>query len=558
MSLTAPNNVMLCLIDGNRPGSDTRAERGGKRGFLCFIVLMQTRKHFCLDFRIVGKHRFDVPVLQNPVYVVVGQLDDDDRAGQHTDQVRDHHQSVEGVRNVPCQRGGHERARHDHQHEDYAVNSHCLDAAEIFHTFGAVVRPAEYGRVCEQKDAQCDKFAAECAEYRFKRGGDHRGIGDVCGKGAGLKIDYTGGQNDKRGHCADDDGVCKYLKDAPHALLDRLLDVGVGVNHDRRAETCFVGEDSAFEALGDYGFEGNACGAAPDGTETEGVCKDRSERSSDLIVMNADDHQRTGDEEYNHDRHDFFGNCGNALQSADDDKSGQKHQDDAENQRVERDVLIQNNSGKRIDPEGVFKICNDLVDLSHISDAEGGEDAEHGKQDREHLAERLAALVGAETVLQVVHCTAGPLSVRVSAAEIDAQDVFRIVGHHAEEGCDPHPEDRARTADRDGCGDTGDVAHADRCREGGAECLELGNHALFIRVRLDMFFENTADGVFPPVCKMSDLEKFRQNRHDDAGSEQEDDADGDPHKGIDAVVDFCNLFKEFLHKLIPFAGFAGK
>ena len=77
--------------------------------------------------------------------------------------------------------------------------------------------------------------------------------------------------------------------------------------------------------------------------------------------------------------------------------------------------------------------------------------------------------------------------------------VLGIVGHHAEEGDEPHPEHRAGAANRNGACYTDDITGADGGRQSGAQGLELGNGAI-LGVTGDVFiFENCADGVFHPV-----------------------------------------------------------
>jgi hypothetical protein len=124
------------------------------------------------------------------------------------------------------------------------------------------------------------------------------------------------------------------------------------------------------------------------------------------------------------------------------------------------------------------------------------EDGEEGEQDGQHLADQLAVLHLAHAVLQVIHRAAAPFAFFVPAAEEDAQHVFGIVGHHAHDGGDPHPEHRAGAAHGDGVGHARDVARADGGGQGGAQGLELGNGMLILAPGDALVGEQAADGVF--------------------------------------------------------------
>ena len=56
-------------------------------------------------------------------------------------------------------------------------------------------------------------------------------------------------QDDQRRQGADDDGIGKYLKDAEHALLDRLFGVSAGMGNGAGAKARLVGKDAAGNTL---------------------------------------------------------------------------------------------------------------------------------------------------------------------------------------------------------------------------------------------------------------------------------------------------------------------
>ena len=160
--------------------------------------------------------------------------------------------------------------------------------------------------------------------------------------------------------------------------------------------------------------------------------------------VGKEDDQGADQVDHHHEGDDLLRDGGDTLQAADDDQAGQDQQHHAG------------------DPGGNAKDCvhvaGDGVDLGHVADAKGGQEAEDGEQNGQDLANALAALLGAQAVLEVVHGAAGPLVVLVLAAVVDTQDVLGVVGHHAEEGNEPHPEHGAGAAYDDGAADAYNVA----------------------------------------------------------------------------------------------------
>ena len=293
------------------------------------------------------------------------------------------------------------------------------------------------------------------------------------------------------------------------------------MHHDRRAEARLVGECAALEAPGDGAGHTVAQHTAARRLHGESAFEDGRERSRDRRDMGQHDRQRTQDVEQRHQRNDLFRHGRHTLQAAQDDQRGQHRQQDA---------------GEEIRHlEGRIHVACDGVDLAHVADAKGGQHTEAGEQHRQHPAQLFAALLAAQTVGQVVHRAAGPLAVGVLAAVKDAQNVFRVVGHHAQDGHGPHPEDGTRPAAEDGRCHTHDVAGADGRRQRGAQALELadGLIVLFGMGRDVPVGEDGTDGVPQPVPEMPELEKTGAHRHHKSGAEQQ----RQPHRPPDDAVD---------------------
>ena len=241
--------------------------------------------------------------------------------------------------------------------------------------------------------------------------------------------------------------------------------------------------------------------------------------------MEHHDDDSTHDVEQCHEGHQFFGDSGHPLEAAQHDEGRDHHQRHARDEvgRVERGVHV----------------ARDGVDLAHVADAERCQNAETGKQHRQHLAQRFAAFLCAQAVGQVIHGTAGPLAFFIFAAVVHAQHVFRKAGHHAQNGHDPHPEDGSRPARDDGRGHTHDVAGANGARQRRAHALELADgHVLFAGVGGDLLVgEHRANGVPHPVAHPAELEAAGAQCHPQAGAEQQRQPDGPPDDAVDHPVD---------------------
>ena len=154
------------------------------------------------------------------------------------------------------------------------------------------------------------------------------------------------------------------------------------------------------------------------------------------------------------------------------------------------------------------------------------------------------AVPGAKTVPQIIHSSSRPFSFGIFFAVVDAQNIFRIVGHHPEESYDPHPEDGSGSSEQQCGGDSHDVAGADRGGKGRTHGLELSDGLIFLFcVPGDVFVsENTAQGVFDPVPEMGNLEYSGKNGHENTSADQKNKHGNSPDKIVDNTVDICDYF----------------
>ena len=309
------------------------------------------------------------------------------------------------------------------------------------------------------------------------------------------------------------------------------------MHHDGGAQARLVGEHAALEAPGHSLGDDRPAHAAGSGLEVERALEDGREGGGHLADVHDDDDQGTNDEEHRHEGHDALVRRGDAPEAAQD------HQRQEHDHHQRGDDIHHGGVGadQRVDALG------NRGHLPHVADAEGGHDGEQGKQPRQDRTDDLAVLHGPDAVLEVVHRAAAPFALLIPAAEEDAQHVFGVIGHHAHDRGDPHPEDRARAAHGDGIGHAGDVARADRGGQGGAQRLELGDGMPVMALADALFVEQSADGIAPHVAEAGELEKPGQHRHEDARADEQHQGGHAPDDAVDRVVEGSNLFCQVVH-----------
>ncbi len=126
---------------------------------------------------------------------------------------------------------------------------------------------------------------------------------------------------------------------------------------------------------------------------------------------------------------------------------------------------------------------------------------------------------GTQSVTQVIHGSAAPFAFYIAAAEKDAEHIFRIVGHHADDCGNPHPKYGAGAAHGDRVCNTCNIAGSNGCGERGAKRLKLGDGMFVVGFQNIFFLKKASDGFLPHVAKVSKLKKFGDNGHQYAGSD---------------------------------------
>ena len=113
--------------------------------------------------------------------------------GDDADQVGDHHQAVEGIGNIPSQRGGHYRAKHNGANVNDLKYHNALCAENVFPSLGTVVAPAENGGECEEEHCDSNELLTDVTprEYRVERTAYESCICVSCSDLTGNNVEYA-------------------------------------------------------------------------------------------------------------------------------------------------------------------------------------------------------------------------------------------------------------------------------------------------------------------------------------------------------------------------------
>lgn len=161
-----------------------------------------------------------------------------------------------------------------------------------------------------------------------------------------------------------------------------------------------------------------------------------------------------------------------------------------------------------------------------------GADAEQAREHAEHREQHGEPLeVEPETFLDarldVVERAAQNLAVLVDLAVLDREQAFGVLGRHAEERGDFHPEECARAACTDGGRDTHDVTRADSGGKSRAERGEARNFAFAFLFAVEHVAQRVAE-----ICHLQDAETAREQ---DAYEEDDADEGNAPHVTVDGI-----------------------
>ena len=367
------------------------------------------------------------------------------------DEVRKHHQAVEEVGERPNEVDLEHGARDDEGADDHAIGQHAAGPEEEAHVLFAEEVPAHDGGEGEEEEADGDEGHAEGAQAH--RVGVLRELDTRR-----LEVEHARHKDDdaREGHDHD------RRKDAEHrdeALFGGMLDASDGMRVRGRAHTGLVREEAAGHAelhrLGDRQAER----AAHDGLGIKGRDEDEPEGGNHFGDVGADHPEAADEVDGRHEGNDLLGDTRQTADAAEEDEAREHRAHDA------RD------GGRHV--EGGLHGVRDGVGLHHVADAAQRND----DCDREEDRKRTPLLAHAER--DVVGGTAEHAALLVLRAIGLREHGFGEDGCHAEEGRDPEPEERARTARHEGRGRARNVARAHLGRNGRGKRLK-GAHARLV------------------------------------------------------------------------------
>ena len=172
-----------------------------------FSILDLSLDLLLLDLGIHVIHGLDLLALLFSSQIVLGDLNNQRRKHQNTDQVGDHHQTVEGVGDIPSQRGGENRTKDNGAYVDDAEDEGGLCTKEVLPSLGAVVRPAQNGSEGEEEHCNGNELFTNVAprEYRVEGTANQGCVGVACGNFTGYGIEYAAvesacGENNQCGY----------------------------------------------------------------------------------------------------------------------------------------------------------------------------------------------------------------------------------------------------------------------------------------------------------------------------------------------------------------------
>ena len=282
-----------------------------------------------------------------------------------------------------------------------------------------------------------------------------------------------------------------------------------------RAETGLVREDAAGKALLHGHHDGVAEETASDTLKGKGTRKDLAEDGRNVADAHNDDHDAGYNIEDRHEGHQQRGHLADALDAAE------------RNQRDDKGDQNTGHHGRHM--EEVAQRTGDFAALGNVADAERSKAAQQAEDDGHPFP------AFADAVFDVVHRAAVIDALFILHAILHRQDDLGILGDHAEEGRNPHPEHGTGAARKDGARDAGDVAGADRAGQGRRHGLE-GRDVRAVVFGL-FFLKQRPDRVFENPPEVRNLQPVNTERQIDAGSHQQQEHQRPPRKAVDRTVD---------------------
>ena len=295
------------------------------------------------------------------------------------------------------------------------------------------------------------------------------------------------------------------------------------------AQARLVGKDAAGDAA-PHTHEHGTDHTARKGPGIKGSRKDRSENTGNPADMHEDYTQSQENIKNRHKGHQLFREAADPPDPSQKDPAHTQGQHNAQHQVDHsqapglQDVIVDKD---RVDGR------HDRIDLGGIARPEDSDGPEDRKEDRKKMPFLRQA------VFNKVHGSADPVPLGVALAEMDRQDHLGVFRAHAQQGGDPHPEDRAGPPDRDRARHAGDIARADRSSQRRTDRLE-GRHGALLRL---FFIKDLSQRLPDRIDKAPDLDKTRTDTQVEADADDADHGGDSPDKAVDFAVNAADKFK---------------
>ncbi len=217
-----------------------------------------------------------------------------------------------------------------------------------------------------------------------------------------------------------------------------------------RALAGFIREEAALEAREDS----RPHAAAKDSLEIKGIPENDSESPRHFCDIEKHDAQGDHNVKPGHDGHHPLGDASDAAHAAADDCHGENRHHAAYHHAVST------KSGRKCQGDGIrlYRVVNHTVG--------------HGNQNRKERCPQAVA----QAIFQIVRRTAAEAAAVFTGHLVNlGQRTFYEARSRADDGDEPHPENRAGAPGCDGDGDARNISHAYTRRGADAKGLEWGN-----------------------------------------------------------------------------------
>ena len=233
-------------------------------------------------------------------------------------------------------------------------------------------------------------------------------------------------------------------------LLYGMLNIGSGGGMRAGTLSGFVGINTTLHAPADGGTKARL--------RAECIADDQGDKLRYMGDIDSDDNQGEADVGNGHERHHHFGEVGDTLDAAEDDKAEQKQGERGGRQAIDADFT----GNATIDDSAFTDDLHHSVGHTVGLRAEQENTARNDGGDGEHDTVPLPA----EATLEIIGGTTKMLpGFRITRLINLRQGGFHISGGRAEKSAKPHPKHGARPTETDSGGNTGDVTDTDTAGE---------------------------------------------------------------------------------------------